>query len=386
MTGILDLPPEIFGRMFIHVKTPDREWYDDRGNQKCRTDSWKLRLVCRQWSDWLYEDHLYRELKFESADRATRFIEILQRRSKLLPRPKCRQLWLSSLRPGEGRLQPAKKDVLTCPIAARLIGLFSDTINTLLIEPTDLFKMSPPVIKAIKDMTNLRDLRISCWKIPEERLAPPDLECFNDLVVAAHRLESLHLETPIRLTFVSNLLPAITYLEVDITSTTSDTFTDLAIALKPSLRVLELNSYDALDPDDIPQLLPAFEALRETLEAISLTSTRLLEPLLELSFPKLRVLSVSRWFEPTHQIMCRTMFTKAPIEVIAMASDEMHWEEPGFQFPLDLFSNMPKLRKLVFMDATPDFETRPIYHRPCEAHNIECVAIDHYETLRIMKY
>ncbi|EFP86649.2 uncharacterized protein PGTG_13031 [Puccinia graminis f. sp. tritici CRL 75-36-700-3] len=97
MPKILDLPWHVFEVIYKHVTNDgdSSSTYDICGLQydSMMTETGKLRLVCRQWADWIYVHHLYRTMYFSKASEAMRFIiNQITRRSKNLPRARCQKL------------------------------------------------------------------------------------------------------------------------------------------------------------------------------------------------------------------------------------------------------------------------------------------------------
>jgi hypothetical protein len=238
----------------------------------------------------------------------------------------------------------------------------------------------------------LRNLRISQSPALPYALSsaePMDQpSCFERLIMETQALKSLRLALPLSLLRNHDLMtgtgcPAITYLDVDLMRLSPDVLLGICIALKPTLKLLAI--CDITLRTDVRDILPIYEALKESIEGLYVTSKYYLTPILHLSFPKLRVLglqgflnSMDHW--PSQDIQ----FAQAPIEIIAVK----HRSRVGGQdeLPVDTVSKFPQLKKLVFLECYDQVDDlpAPLYLAACEARNIECVYLAHEDVSRIM--
>ncbi|KAI7960222.1 hypothetical protein MJO29_005290 [Puccinia striiformis f. sp. tritici] len=386
MATILDLPREIFERIFAFLFTSASTWGHELNRAECVTAvAGNLRLVCPKWADWLYETQLYRTLSFNTKSRPTAFADDIRGRSELNPRAYCRYLEIDHFWPWDILVGAAHPDTIT-PVALEImVELFSNTIVTLDIKFTDFFTLPSRTIECIGRMSNLRDLRLSDsrWQsaLRQDEFPPFDPDGFTALMMAAPRLESLRLGLPVSLQLVPGL-PAITYLNINVPRMSPDVILGLTIAFKHSLKVVSFEDDNA--GFDAQTLLPAYENLRETLEGLSVSQSDLLTPILDLNFPKLRVVSVD-WCQRSNPItnwLAQDMFLYAPIQVIGIGSASAKWSRA--ELPIDQFENLPKLKQLVFTAASSKFSAPPTYLDACKAHRVECVYVDYQDISMMM--
>ncbi|PLW05625.1 hypothetical protein PCANC_25924 [Puccinia coronata f. sp. avenae] len=388
MLKFLDLPEEIIGRVFSHLITPPLPWGHSAFRQTlvaCTIG--RLRLVCRAWADWLYEHHLYRVLSFENASRALAFIDLLGRRSNMLPRAKCQYLEVDYLWTDEDPPQISQltqNEMIGSVILESLLGIFSDTIITLDLKFVDFFTLPSQTIQAIGRLKNLQNLRldISQWPSGDSAFMEAHPACFDSLLTAARGLKSLQLALPVSLPRQPDLtaaagIPAITHLKVDVDCVDPAALLDIAIVLKPSLKSLSLGNCGEID---VKLLLPVFETLNQTLQGLFVTSTSYLTPILSLGFPNLRVLAIHGAFDSNFLRLNWTMFCQLSIEAFAITYVKMK-NSPEY-FTLDMFS--PLLKEWIFMKAPPGYSPPPIYLNACEARHVKCISVGHEEVSLIM--
>jgi hypothetical protein len=390
MSKILDLPEELFEVIFtLLITTPTRWAHALQRASFVACTAARLRLVCRQWADWLYQHQLYRTLTFDSASRSLAFIDSLRGRSTLMPRAKCQYLEVDFLWSSPHPPRSGQHDMITSDILESLVGLFSDTICTLDLKFVDFFTLPTRTIEAIGRMESLDNLHLdlSRWPSGDLGLPPPDPICFNSLLLEAQGLKSLHLALPVSLPPLepgqmlgNSPYPAITHLDVEVTCLSPNVILGLSIALKPSLKLLSINDFGR--STDASLLLPVYESLRGTIEGLSVTSTTSLTPILDLTFPKLRVFAVHDSRDSLSDLLVRRLFSHAPIEVIAISSDSAKGSKPTFA--PDPFTNLPQLQKLVFMNTPCDYSPAPMYLDTCQAHHVKCVYLDHNDISLIM--
>jgi hypothetical protein len=200
----------------------------------------------------------------------------------------------------------------------------------------------------------------------------------------AQGLKSLQLALPVMLPCQPHLMagtqyPAIIHLEIKLTRAYDpDVIFGIAIALKPSLKLLTIR--DWLHLRNSRPLLPVYETLRETIEGLSVNDCATLLPILHLSFPMLRVLVIHGWLTPFVDVLSQDIFCQAPIGTIAINSIETH----PTNLTVHMFSHLSRLRKLVFMNAKPNYSPPSMYLTASEAHHIECIYLDHGDLSQIM--
>ncbi|KAA1138992.1 hypothetical protein PGTUg99_032825 [Puccinia graminis f. sp. tritici] len=194
MPKILDLPWHVFEVIYKHVTNDgdSSSTYDicDLQYDSMMTETGKLRLVCRQWADWIYVHHLYRTMYFSKASEAMRFIiNQITRRSKNLPRARCQKLVVLEIltwgpppphqgTPTSRRFTPAMfrkpEDTITFEILEALIELFSDTIVELRLTFWNVMSLPTRTIGTIGRIENLRALRLG-HELPDPASPQPRL-------------------------------------------------------------------------------------------------------------------------------------------------------------------------------------------------------------------
>ncbi|PLW47729.1 hypothetical protein PCANC_11450 [Puccinia coronata f. sp. avenae] len=393
MPNILELPREIMEFIFRHIitsNTPTRRRNPLHYSLSVEITAAPLRLVCRAWANMLYEHHLYRTLVFSSASQSSAFIDYLGRRPRNLPRPKCQYLVVEYIWPFEYAPQSGIPNTINSEVLESLLELFSDSVITLDLNFLEYFALPSQTIKAIGRINKLENLRLGAqFYFDASELDEPeeDPACFNSLMMQAQGLKSLHLDIPVWLPSKPELMtgiqyPAITHLVVDSTEDFDpDVLLGISIALKPSLKYLSLHCH-ALG-SDVQPVLPLYEILRENIEGLSVIHINSYTPLLQLSFPKLRVLVIRRWLHPFADLLNQGLFSQASIEIVAI--DPISAEGNSSNFTVDALSKLPQLRKLVFMNTQPDYSPPHGYLTACEARHINCIYVDHDELCDIMK-
>ncbi|KAI7956588.1 hypothetical protein MJO28_003683 [Puccinia striiformis f. sp. tritici] len=192
MPNILDLPWHVFEDVYQEL-TKDgasiftRESRDSAPSAKAITGI--LRLVCRQWADWLYENYLYRTMSFEDGIRATHFIaHQVTRRSKNLSRARCRSLQVINILtwgpppPHHSGGQPAgvramrrkRGEVITFETLEALIELFSDSICELDLRFWNVLSLPTRTVQTIGRIENLRALTLG-HELGDHVIAPQQM-------------------------------------------------------------------------------------------------------------------------------------------------------------------------------------------------------------------
>ncbi|KAI7960220.1 hypothetical protein MJO29_005288 [Puccinia striiformis f. sp. tritici] len=391
MASILDLPREIVALIITQLARRTDEWFVEWHRDVFLAETaGRLRLVCRKWADWLYEDHLYRTLRFKSASRSLAFIEHLRKRSELLPHARCQHLTIKRIWPSSHLTRKEEESWNIPSIVEPFVHLFFETIVTLELEFTNSFELPIKCIRSIQRLDRLQNLHLSFLKWGYEKLPTPSTHCLNTLLVGARGLKSLRLALPVslprRFGFPSGY-PSITHLHVDPSWQTPEVILDLAISLKSSLRVLAIQH--ANRPFDPESLLPIYATLREvseeTLEGLAVTRDELLTPIFDFKFPKLKTITIQCWGDSLGELFKRDIFAHAPIESLGV-SYSIATSKHEVAFEGDLFANLPKLQRLVFMAAKsdPKYPLSPNLLSACEARRIECVYLDHNTPFLLM--
>jgi hypothetical protein len=113
-----------------------------------------------------------------------------------------------------------------------------------------------------------------------------------------------------------------------------------------------------------------YETPRDTLEGLSVAYNESLEPILHLTFPKLRILSIYPLF--SLGFTEEPIFTESPIETLAMGNN---FNGPQLYTP-DEVENLSQLKQLVFMNTSRD-DPPSIWKDACEAQDVKCFGIDY---------
>ncbi|KAA1084423.1 hypothetical protein PGT21_027524 [Puccinia graminis f. sp. tritici] len=385
MASIRDLPKEIIALIITHlIRSPLRWVFESHRDAIAAKTAAQLRLVCRKWAACLYEDHLYRTLRFKSASRSVAFINYFRGRSQLLPRPRCQRLIIHRIWTEKPRSRDSRLDIITSPIMDSLIELFTDTIVTLDLRFVDFMNLPMQTIHCIQRAERLQNLHLRLLRSTYEELLVPNPDCFNSLVVGIKNLKSLFLALPLslprRFGFSSGIqYPAITHLHIDLAAQTPGVILSLAIALKSSLRVLSLHANRSYDTGLV---LPLYETLRETLEGLAVTTESLLAPILDFKFPKLKTITVQCLYNSVANLFSQDIFVHAPIQVIALNSRSACWSK--LTFKQDPFTNLRNLQKMVFLATDGDYSPLPQFLAACEAHHIKCEYLDHSDVFLVM--
>jgi hypothetical protein len=165
---------------------------------------------------------------------------------------------------------------------------------------------------------------------------------------------------------------AITHLHVDLAHLSLELILTICIALKPTLNLLSLCDYSRRTKVEL--LLPIYESLQERIQGLYVWSTSHFTPILNLSFPKLRMLAIDDSFQSIDSWLNQDV--RAPIEMIAV-----HYRfidaYPNY-FPVDTFSKFPRLKRIVFMRcyrADDDLAAHRFF-AVCETLNIKCIYVD----------
>ncbi|KAI9607221.1 hypothetical protein H4Q26_005737 [Puccinia striiformis f. sp. tritici PST-130] len=364
MAHILELPNDIFEIIYTYlVRINDKlEYHSCRGNPYpiSMPVAARLRRVCRKWADWLYIHHLYHTLSFDSASRAMKFLNQVTRRSNLLPRAKCQHLILDGLWTAALPAQGLEPTLINSTILDTFIELFSDTIVKLNLQFLHFFSLHIRTIRLMGRIENLTGLPSRFRLSTLYDRDGPNLKTL-DLT----ELDPLSLSSNIGSSLMMYRLPKITQLDIDVGWQNLDGIVSLAIALKRTVKVLSIRGFP--NEWDGERLLPVFIHLRETLEGLFVTSETILKPIRNFKFPKLRVFTIHQWDGPITSILDRDMFS-------ALRT---------FSF-VDPFANLPKLRRLAFLNAHLDYSPPPVYEKLCGDHRVECVYLNHANIVKIM--
>ncbi|KAI9624702.1 hypothetical protein KEM48_008746 [Puccinia striiformis f. sp. tritici PST-130] len=400
MPNILDLPWHVFEVIYKHLPKDGVFLWTMFSNETqdisvpgTKTMTGKLRLVCRQWADWLYVHHLYRTLSFEDGNRAMRFIiHQITRRSKSFPRARCRSLQvINILTWGPPPLDPATQhpmarammrkrgEVITFEILEALIELFSDSICELDLRFWNVLSLPTRTIGTIGRIENLHTLRLG-HELPEKGLAPQhglhpilddsDDEDFDEQIRRHNDNMDLgglfgNPSTPIDMNPVKS--------KID-----HDCLKSLILATR------KLTSLDIIDLDPvclpkpmkssfIDHQFPAITQLEVSLEGQSLSRLKDLSILLK---PTLKVLSLKdRLEDRDHSENLLPVFEnlRETLEGLFITNESMIKPIINLEFP--------KLRvfKTIFWDGSIiDLLEKPIFaHSPIEVLVLQSEIIDH---------
>ncbi|WAQ84404.1 hypothetical protein PtA15_4A857 [Puccinia triticina] len=347
----------------------------------------KMRLVCRRWADWLYASYLYDELSFKCAYRASTFIHQLAERPRALPLPQCRylkvhEIWTSGAAP-PGMAEIESLDAL--------VEQFSETIVALDIRFVNFFTLWPSTIEKIGGIRNLRFLRlgirftrvgggktkgVSVDRDMTVNGLPTDSECLASLLRAVDQklvaLDFTDFRPVCSPTLLGEVLgdyqcSTITTLKLDVKTEgnlTLDGIVRLSAKL-PNLKVLWIGG-----PGHQGEiLLPIFESLREKLEELYVTDARVLQPVLNISFPRLRVVRVHDWDRDFPGFLRKNMF--ASVEILALNCFPFHKKHKKI-LPWMPLATLPHLRRVEFHEASGFLPTRWIEDQ-CDEHEVERV-------------
>ena len=417
MPTILDLPRETIELIYKHLITTPTQWlHVTYPNALASSTAACLRLVCRQWAEWLYEHHLYRGLKFSSADRTEAFVRHIYGRPPSLPRARCQHLVIDRIWAVHPPPNAGQQDMMDSEILQYLIDLFSDTIITLDLQFVDYPSLYLEDMAAIGRIENLRDLHIDISSTPSgDQLWPSTHpEIFNDLMVATQGVNSLVLDIQLALPEVpepglwkDKRYPAITHLGLNMIVQQPTHMLRLVMAFKSSLKALSIIAngsgppeetsvfyaahgldYDAIADQQIIslglepfRLRRVYEYMKETLEGLNVSSSHILSDSLDLKFTKLRVFAVGFWANSITNYLSRDIFTQAPIEVLAIDAQSA-FEDCEAKFVGNPLANLPQLKKLVFMEARSDYSAPQKFLDACDALGVKVVYIDHCQLPR----
>ncbi|KAA1110961.1 hypothetical protein PGT21_035013 [Puccinia graminis f. sp. tritici] len=169
MRTILDLPWDLFEDIFKHLNKEAFPLNRSDSVPGTRTITGRLRLVCRQWADWLYVNYLYRSMTFRDASQAMRFIDQTTKNPTQLPNPRCQELRIFGIltwgsppsNRGSARVVSRRSGrTITPEILEALIDFFSDTVVELYLRFYNVISLSTQIIGSIGRMKNLRDLKL----------------------------------------------------------------------------------------------------------------------------------------------------------------------------------------------------------------------------------
>ncbi|KAH9459811.1 hypothetical protein MJO28_004519 [Puccinia striiformis f. sp. tritici] len=353
------------------------------------TEIARLRLVCREWRTWIYERHLYRQLSITDSDASKSLCwwVVFQSRQHSYRRPICQYLKISDLLICEAQNGNAHWTV-RLDWLNELMNICSDTIVELDIGVINYFTLPSATIERICGMKNLRTLRIRCkfWG-PENRAIRAgafdgqlpdgllnDSDCLRKLLTLTQGLETVDLTdfrprspmTTLRSGDDGFSNVTALYLNHKICGNLSQlALGSILSSALPNIKLLSIQGggYHG------GELLPVFESLRERLEELFVVDARVLEPMLHLRFPKLRILRLYTWScYRLPDVLRQPMFVQAPLQVIAL-------RVRGYDDYNILFGTLPHLRRLVFCgpemkSPVPPYEC--LLQRAAE-HGVECV-------------
>ncbi|KNE94941.1 hypothetical protein PSTG_11732 [Puccinia striiformis f. sp. tritici PST-78] len=424
MARLVDLPEDIVEIVFKYlVKIDDGlvEGLGSRSQVESATAA-LLRLVCRKWADWFFVHHLFGTLNFTDGDRSHKFINMLtpsgsaSSSSSTSPhrRPRCQHLMVYDIwTPIANRTGSAQSDQQPAGNSVRrmmntfeslevLVSFFEETIVELDLEFITSFWLPARTIELIGRIQNLRILRLALkseWHSggpgPMSSgddtllgLAGPDefTGCLGSLIGAARGLEVLDLsQLPLQClpkSFPNPLPthPTITQLDIKLTDEQPlDSLISLTRALKPSLKVLSIQSFR----DDGLRLVPIFETLKESLEGLFISHESALTHVLNFEFPKLRVFRIHYWDDCIADLLSQDLFAQAPIQLIALYSHTVYRRKRPFL--IDPFARLSSLKKIVFLHARLGDSPPLSYLNACRAHRLQSIFLNNGDISEVMK-
>ncbi|KAA1104279.1 hypothetical protein PGT21_017990 [Puccinia graminis f. sp. tritici] len=304
MATIANIPIDVLLLIFDHL--------DHKTETEGGKDIAACRFVCRKWANLLYQHHLYRRILFKSSDRVMHFIRAVSSQSlNGLAFPICLHLAVERIwtwGPPLDRFGTAQTKFLDLDA---LIDLFSDTIAELTIGVTNFFTLPSATIERIGRLKRLRALRIRIGFSSKKKHMrgleftsdqipgglPTDSECLCKLLKAAQRFATLDLgyfrpvcsAKTIAFSLGNHEFSSITNLRLAFKETgniTQDGIVSMSSAL-PNLKLLAIWGNGFNHSQD---LLPIFETFSNRLEVIQFSNHLFLDNILDLHFPKLRVL------------------------------------------------------------------------------------------------
>ncbi|KNZ52427.1 hypothetical protein VP01_357g6 [Puccinia sorghi] len=326
--------------------------------------------------------------------RATSLIADLKRRCQAGLTPQCRILKVDGLWTW-GRLNQCHLTTKTeFKHLDSLLDIFSQTIVCLDIQAVNFFTLPKETIAKIGGLQNLQTLRIrisftkgsSFRGIPHDpstiptRL-PTDTECLAALLKAARGVTSLDLTdfrpvcSPESLCVHLGRIQfnAIRKLKIDVKTEgnlTNAGIVSLSTRL-PSLTTLEVGGlgYDG------SALVPIFDIISQKLEQLVINDARVLRPLLEINFPKLRVLKLQDWDEYVNEFWQQPMFSQGALEVIELHCLPYH--KRGNSCLRIRLDELPKLKRAIYHDAV---RHPPPAHqlRMCQTKGVKCSLLPHH--------
>ncbi|KNE91297.1 hypothetical protein PSTG_15279 [Puccinia striiformis f. sp. tritici PST-78] len=428
MANILDLPFEVLDIIFEYLFCiePQVELLP----KHTRIIAAKLRLVCRNWADWLFENHLYKkiDIRGDTAYRKIELIDHLTNRSTSLAQTQCHYLKTTDLRPYPP-IEP--EEDTACPdfsvpslrradfrhpwwiwpkpdelwkrthdkneepvksafeVFGALVEHFSDSILRLRIDFGDFLLLPIGTIEAIGRIRNLRTLQIYYFAIVWGRWRPGPFEPPMDKSMCSsisgiHKINRFDLmELYSSGIFLSRTIGSGSSLNnhqpVGITQLVIhfptcglppplDRMANLVSGFKHTIKSLEIHSKRE---GDAPMMVHIFGILRETLEGLFVDDSVILSHIFDFKFPKLRVFSMDMSTSRTciADLFAQNLFSHAPIETISI--DGNFYNEGGAPFNADLFANMPTLRRLVFTYCRKGYLPPEPLQVICKQHGIE---------------
>jgi len=393
MAKILDIPDEVLDIIFNCLVTETlaytKSYYRSARMRVSKEMAKKMRLVCRKWADWFCSNYLFDSLTF-SRKRAHLNNELIAHLStprscgsadSLASTIRCRYLSISNLHPPRRILHLRKRTrrdeaIIAWEVLESLVLFFQHSLIELELHFVDYLLLPDSTIEAIGRIKNLRTLRLGILfangsdlsyhvvkhRRPDTR---PDTECLRSLLLAAQGLETLDLENfnPMVLSgrlqsgLCNRQLPALKHLDlnVDLDWQCLEGYMSLAIALQHTIKVLSVGGDWYRDGDWA--LKRVLETLRESLEGlrVEVDNEEMLAQLSDVHFPNLRVLRIDNWNGCFATLLFSGhFFFNAPIEVIVIDEKGCRDCSSKLAFPSHPFRKIPTLRRLVFVNDSPD--------------------------------
>ncbi|KAG0143760.1 hypothetical protein CROQUDRAFT_134794 [Cronartium quercuum f. sp. fusiforme G11] len=353
----------------------------------------QMRLVCKDWSIALLQRPSV--LRIENDEKSNEILShwynpINTKRNREIPKTQTlsiKQLWVGK--------DSIKRDSSFSSFdnLNKLLLLFSDSLIELDLEFSHCFDFPIETIKIIERLEWLSILRLSVnaerlinlnqpkppWAGTQGSFRPDNLSKFLTTSQKLRHLDLNHLPAPsLPLILDSTGLPAINQLEFDyFGDQSSDALVKLCIALKKTLRVLSIRGFR----QNVLQLRPVFEVLRETIEGLFISDEKLLTDVLDLPFPSLHVFRIHYWSECISNFLDKKMFEN--LTTIALYSHTIHRRRRKFK--VDPFKNMSRLRQLIFTHTRIGDCPPNNYVQGAKLYYIPIVYISHGDIEHIMK-
>lgn len=411
MVGISDLPDDILDIILGHILEkstsfpsilpccePERaEWVQRISTHMRQVAGLSLRLVCRRLSRWLWERHMFQMLVFENSFQVNAFLARLDRaRESSLPIPMCRYLKISNLWTW-GKFPPSLNQTVFANLDA-LLERFSESIVTLDIGVVNFFTLPKATIERIGQMRDLRALklritgrkgtssrRMAVKPVPDN--LPNDSDCLISVLNGTRGLiTSLDfaefrpvcpptISTP-NLGSAIHQLTEMTTLMLD-HKMTGDNLNEI-VSLSRNLPNLKTLSIGGVGYEG-ERVRPLFESLRGQLQEIIVNDARVILPIIDCSFPKLRLFRVHDWDKAACSCLLRgNMFCSAPLQVLALHSFPFHKTRRALlNIPFD---RLPHLERIEFHYFSARYFPPNDYEDACRNHGVKWEHIYHDNT------